>query len=72
MGLLLPHGRCGRSDGAASGLRTGGVLTDRIAFVLAGAFALAMLADLALNGGSALLFLARKMVDLIALVSFWR
>jgi hypothetical protein len=47
-------------------------LNDRIAFVLAGAFALAMLADLALNGGSALLFLARKMVDLIALVSFWR
>ena len=47
-------------------------MTDRIAFVLAGALALAMLADLALNGGSALLFLARKMVDLIALVSFWR
>jgi len=41
-------------------------------FVLAGAVALAILADLTLNGGSALLFLARKMIDLIALVSFWR
>jgi hypothetical protein len=47
-------------------------LTDRIAFVLAGVIAVAALADLALNGGSALLFLSRKLVDLIALVSFWR
>jgi hypothetical protein len=47
-------------------------LTDRIAFVLAGVLGLAVLADLALNGGSALLFLARKLIDLIALVSFWR
>jgi hypothetical protein len=47
-------------------------LTNRIAFVLAGVIALVVLADLALNGGSALLFLARKMIDLIALVSFWR
>ena len=50
----------------------GGNLTDRIAFVLAGVIALAVLADLALNGGSALLFLARTMINLIALVSFWR
>ncbi|MFM7654969.1 MAG: hypothetical protein ACKO56_06210 [Paracoccaceae bacterium] len=47
-------------------------MTNRIAFVLAGVIALVVLADLALNGGSALLFLARKMFDLIALVSFWR
>lgn len=47
-------------------------MTNRIAFVLAGVLALAILADLALNGGSALLFLARKMLDLIALVAFWR
>jgi hypothetical protein len=47
-------------------------LTDRIAFVLAGVIALAALADLSLNGGSALLFLARKGLDLVALVSFWR
>jgi len=50
----------------------GGALTDRIAFVLAGVIALAALTDMILNGGSILLFLARKMVDLIALVSFWR
>ena len=47
-------------------------MTDRIAFLLAGVVALAILADLSFNGGSALLFLARKLIDLIALVSFWR
>lgn len=47
-------------------------MTDRIALVLAGALALAVLADLTLNGGSALLFLARKLVDLIDLVAIWR
>lgn len=47
-------------------------MTDRIAFVLAGALALAILADLTLNGGSALVFLGRKLIDLVALVSFWR
>ncbi len=47
-------------------------MTDRIAFLLAGVVALAILADLSLNGGSAFIFLARKMVDLIDLVSIWR
>jgi hypothetical protein len=50
----------------------GGNLTDRIAFVLAGVIALAVLADLALNSGSALLFLSRKLIDLIELVAIWR
>ncbi|WP_164623253.1 hypothetical protein [Tabrizicola oligotrophica] len=47
-------------------------MSDRIAFVLAGVLALAVLADLSLNGGSALLFLARKMLDLIDLIAIWR
>lgn len=47
-------------------------MSDRIAFVLAGVLALAVLADLTLNGGSALLFLARKMLDLIDLIAIWR
>jgi hypothetical protein len=47
-------------------------LTDRIAFVLAGVIALAVLADLALNSGSALLSLSRKLIDLIELVAVWR
>jgi hypothetical protein len=47
-------------------------LSNRIAYSLAGLFVLLALADLTLNAGSALLFLARKMLDLIALVSFWR
>lgn len=46
-------------------------MTDRIAFLLAGVVALAILADLTLSGGSALLFLSRKMIDLIDLVIFW-
>ena len=40
--------------------------------MFAGIITLAVLADLFLNGGSALLFLAKKLIDLIALVSFWR
>jgi hypothetical protein len=47
-------------------------LSNRIAFVLAGVIALAVLADLVLNSGSALLFLSRKLIDLIDLVVFWR
>jgi hypothetical protein len=47
-------------------------LTDRIAFVLAGVIALAVLADLVLNSGSALVFLSRKLIDLIELVAIWR
>jgi hypothetical protein len=50
----------------------GGNLTDRIAFVLAGVIALAVLADLVLNSGSALVFLSRKLIDLIELVAIWR
>lgn len=53
-------------------VKPGGALTDRIAFVLAGMIALAVLADLALNSGSALLFLSRKLIDLIELVAIWR
>lgn len=47
-------------------------MTDRIAIVLAGLIALGAGADLYLNNGTALLFLARKGVDLIDLVSIWR
>lgn len=47
-------------------------MTDRIAFVLAGLIGLAILADLTLNGGSALLFLLRKLADLIDFVAIWR
>lgn len=47
-------------------------MTDRIAFVLAGLIGLVILADLTLNGGSALLFLLRKLADLIDFVAIWR
>jgi predicted ATPase len=47
-------------------------LTDRIAFVIAGLVGLAALADYALNNGEAMLFLARRMIDLISYLSFWR
>lgn len=47
-------------------------MSDRTAFFIAGLIALAILADLTLNGGSALLFLLRKLLDLIDYVSIWR
>jgi hypothetical protein len=50
----------------------GGALSNRIAFVMVGIIALAVLADLVLNSGSALLFLSRKLIDLIELVAIWR
>ncbi len=50
----------------------GGNLTDRIAFVLAGVIALAVLADLVLKSGSALVFLSRKLIDLFVIVAIWR
>ena len=49
-----------------------GALTDRIALWLGLILAAAILADLALNGGSALLFLLRKFLDLVEWVAFWR
>ncbi|MFP5481354.1 MAG: hypothetical protein ACLGIE_16950 [Alphaproteobacteria bacterium] len=47
-------------------------MTDRIALWLGLVILAAILADLALNGGSALLFLARKFLDLVEWVAFWR
>jgi hypothetical protein len=46
-------------------------LTNTIALWLALAIAAAAVADLALNGGAALEFLARKFLDLIEWVAFW-
>ena len=58
-----------RSKGRRAPL--GAFLTNTIAFWL-GLFLLAgIIADLALNGGSALMFLARKFLDLIEWVAFW-
>ncbi len=47
-------------------------MTDRIALVLGFLIAAAIAADLLLNGGMALLFLARKTVALVDYVVFWR
>jgi hypothetical protein len=58
-----------RSKGRRAPL--GAVLTNTIALWL-GLFLLAgLIADIALNGGSASLFLARKFLDLIEWVDFW-
>ena len=77
MGLLLPHGRCGRRHGAARAVNgadgpLGAILTNRIALWIGLILLAGILADLALNGGSALGFLARKFLDLIEWVAFWR
>ncbi len=49
----------------------GTVLTNTIAFWLGLFLVAGIIADLALNGGSALMFLARKFIDLIEWVDFW-
>jgi hypothetical protein len=79
MGFLLPDGRCGRRHGAACTITGAGwpppggpVLTNRIALWLALIILAGILADATLNGGAALFFLARKFLDMIEWVAFWR
>jgi hypothetical protein len=50
----------------------GGTVTDRIAFILGGVILAAILADVTLNAGGALLFLLRKFTDLVEYLAFWR
>ncbi|MDQ2065539.1 hypothetical protein Q9295_04080 [Xinfangfangia sp. CPCC 101601] len=47
-------------------------MTPSVAAWLAGLIALLIAADLALNAGNGLLFAARKFLDLVAYVAFWR
>jgi hypothetical protein len=47
-------------------------VTDRIALVLALIIVTAVIADVALNGGHAMLFLLRKLEDLIEYLAVWR
>ncbi len=47
-------------------------MTDRIALILASVIIAAILADVYQNDSHALLFLLRKMADLIEYISFWR
>lgn len=46
-------------------------MTNTIALWIGLILTAAITADLALNGGSALMFLARKFLDLIEWVDFW-
>jgi hypothetical protein len=47
-------------------------MTNKIALYLVGLIALAIGADLLLNDGIAVGFLARKFVELVEWVAFWR
>ena len=47
-------------------------MTDRMYLVVAGLIVAAIVADAALNGGAALLFLVRKLIDLVEYLAFWR
>lgn len=47
-------------------------MTDRIALFLGLALIGLIVADLAANGGEALLFLMRKFFELIEFLAFWR
>jgi hypothetical protein len=47
-------------------------LTNRIALWIGLVLLAAIIADLTLNGGAALIFLMRKFLDMIEWVAFWR
>ena len=47
-------------------------MTDRLAIILGAIVALLIAADLFANGGGVLLFLARKLLDLMEYLIFWR
>ena len=47
-------------------------MTDRIALVLALLIAAGIAADLIFTGGATLFFLARKSLDFLEWVAFWR
>lgn len=47
-------------------------MTNRIAIVLAGLIVALIFLDLVLNEGDALLFLAKKLDELIEWLAFWR
>jgi len=47
-------------------------VTDRISLALAVVILAAVIADVALNGGHAMLFLLRKLEDLIEYLAVWR
>lgn len=82
MGVLVPHGRRGRGDGAPSALVTKGkqarALTARHAMGYTGILSVVLLigglvaADALANDGAGLLFLARKLATLIEYLAIWR
>lgn len=78
MGLLLPDGRRGRRHGAARTVTRApaaawrAVLTNRLALWIGLILLALIVADFALNGGSAATFLVRKFLDMIEWVAFWR
>lgn len=47
-------------------------MSNRIAFCLAVVIVASILLDVSLNGSEALLFLLRKLVDMIEYLAFWR
>ncbi|MEX1660577.1 hypothetical protein [uncultured Thioclava sp.] len=47
-------------------------MTDRIALWLGAILIVLILADIFLNQGQALLFLGRRIADLVQYVAFWR
>ena len=47
-------------------------MSNRIALIIAAVIVTLILLDITLDGSAALLFLLRKLVDMIEYVAFWR
>jgi hypothetical protein len=68
MGLFQSHGGCGRRDGAA--LARGGLI-DLKAVAIGGVILGLSLLDVTLNNGDVLVFLLKKLIDLMTYIQFW-
>jgi hypothetical protein len=72
MGLFLPHGRCCGPDGKALTGTRGDAITNRIAIYLALAIIAFLLFDFLRYDWQMTVFLARKFLNLLDYIKFWR
>ena len=75
MGIFLPHGRYSRGDGETNlrrGIFSAMLFPNKAALILVLLLAGGAVYDWVIYDGEHLLFLARKAVDLLDTLAFWR